>query len=470
MIPIKTCAVIVAAYQAAAWIGAMLASFRAQQPAAGWRYELRLGVDGCKATSQWLQGLGVQHWFSEKNVGPYILRNSLINRTAADAYVIFDADDVMQPDFLARGLAELPPGGLGLPLKIDCDSQLQVLKEAKPSQGVCFISWEAWGRLGGYAPARCAADSDLLIRAQKLGIEIRVLAGAVFYRRCHPQSLTNGRQTGRRSQYRRQVIAQMRRRRLQGELTIKPSKVKLTHRSPQPLKVSVSIMAHEKRREWVPLLQEKLGQECPVAWERGYGRWDTGRRAWELRDPQATHHLVLQDDVILSRELLPALLKILEVVPEEPISLFARTARRWDPLIRHCQRFSNQTRWLVLKRLNWGPAILLPVSDIEPMLAWVEEHCHMPHYDVRLAYWYLHQGRPVWYTMPSLVDHRIDGDSLVWDLPSQERRRALYFIGEERSGADLDWHGLVVREPRRLQSYLLETKAFNEKHHLAGGR
>lgn len=233
--------------------------------------------------------------------------------------------------------------------------------------------------------------------------------------------------------------------------------------------ISVSIMAHPSRKDFIPCIFDKLGREVPVAWDRINNRWDTGRRAWELHDPAASHHLVLQDDVLLSKDLLTALPKVVAAIPDQPISLFVRHKRRWNPLVLKCQR-RPRVRWLILQRLNWGPAVLLPVQDIAPMLAWVEANCHMPNYDVRIGYWYLTQNRPVYYTMPSLVDHRIEGDSLVWNLKSQEGRHAAHFIGQDVCGADLDWRGLAVREEIPLPDYLRATAEINEKYRMKGGK
>jgi hypothetical protein len=233
------------------------------------------------------------------------------------------------------------------------------------------------------------------------------------------------------------------------------------------MSISVSIMAHPSRKAFIPYIFEKLGQEVSVAWDQISNRWDTGKRAWQLHDPAASHHLVLLDDVILSRNLLAVLPKVIAGAPGQPISLFARNKKHWNPLIEQCLQDRRRVRWLVLQRLNWGPAVLLPTADIAPMLAWVDEHCHMPNYDVRIGYWYLTQRRPVWYTMPSLVDHRIEGDSLVWNLKSQANRYARFFIGEDNSGAHLTWHGKALVEPSSLESYLIKTAAINEKYRRA---
>src|SRR5574340_301503 len=162
-------------------------------------------------------------------------------------------------------------------------------------------------------------------------------------------------------------------------------------------------MAHPKRAAFIPYIFSRLGQEVPVAWDTKDDRWDTGRRAWELHDPAATHHLVLQDDVIICKDLLRTLPYLVDAAPNRPISLFARNKAKWNPLIKLCEK-NKAVRWLVMPRLNWGPAILLPVPDIKPMLKWIDKNCYMPNYDVRIALFYLIQNQPIWYTMPSLVD------------------------------------------------------------------
>jgi hypothetical protein len=231
--------------------------------------------------------------------------------------------------------------------------------------------------------------------------------------------------------------------------------------------VSISIMAHESRREFIPYIHEKLGYECPVAWDRYQDRRETGRRAWQLHDPEASHHLVLQDDVLLPRDLPQTLEQLVKIIPDQPISLFANDKKPWDKFIDKCRRRSFEVRWLVMPRLNWGPAILLPVKHIAPMLDWMARHVFLPNYDMAIAYYYLAaRGLPVWYTMPSLVDHRTDGESLVWTLQSQKGRQARYFLGEGVSGAVLNWQGEVVCELTPMSKYLRYLMVVNESWRL----
>ena len=95
-------------------------------------------------------------------------------------------------------------------------------------------------------------------------------------------------------------------------------------------RLSVSVMAHPSRSHWVHELRERVGIEyANVAWDRGLGIWDTCSRAWEMHDPAATHHLVLQDDALPCRDLLAGLeAAITSQAPFETVaSLFVGTGR-----------------------------------------------------------------------------------------------------------------------------------------------
>jgi glycosyltransferase involved in cell wall biosynthesis len=196
LMPERPAAVVVAAYRATRWIGEALESIDAQEPAPGWRYELRLGVDGCEETSALLRAAGRPHWYSPENVGPYVMRNSLITARPAGAYAIFDADDRMGPGYLRTLLGTVRDGIVGAARRqIDADGN--VIKDFSAfAGGVAVISGPAWERLGGYRDWRIAADHDLIVRAQRLRIAVQAVGEVLYSRRVHPDSLTRHPETG----------------------------------------------------------------------------------------------------------------------------------------------------------------------------------------------------------------------------------------------------------------------------------
>lgn len=65
------------------------------------------------------------------------------------------------------------------------------------------------------------------------------------------------------------------------------------------MELSIAIMMHPSRREFLPYLEERLGP-VPVAMDRGLGVWDTCKRAWECAT--GDWHLVVQDDALICRD------------------------------------------------------------------------------------------------------------------------------------------------------------------------
>jgi len=59
----------------------------------------------------------------------------------------------------------------------------------------------------------------------------------------------------------------------------------------------------------------------------------------------------------------------------------------------------------------WGVGILIPSSHIEPMLEFVDDRTEP--YDTRIGIFYQRNRLPVYYTMPSLVDHDDDLGTVI---------------------------------------------------------
>ena len=198
--------VIVAAWKATRYIIEALDSIRNQEPRDGWEYSLRIGVDGCEATARLLDRAGIPYWWSPENVGPYVMRNSLIGLQEATAYAVFDADDVMRPTYLRELLAWVGPTGIAGAGRTQVDEKGRILKRrTRYKSGVCIIHHSAWMRLGGYRPWPMAADYDFIVRAERLQVPVRAVAKALYIRRVHPLSLTQARDTGFKSKQRQDL-------------------------------------------------------------------------------------------------------------------------------------------------------------------------------------------------------------------------------------------------------------------------
>lgn len=68
------------------------------------------------------------------------------------------------------------------------------------------------------------------------------------------------------------------------------------------MSVSFAIMAHPSRIGHVEAMLARLVEQgavnVPVAVDNDRrGAWETAKRAWNMYNPKATHHVVLQDDI-----------------------------------------------------------------------------------------------------------------------------------------------------------------------------
>jgi len=225
----KTVAVIIAGRQAAPWLQQCLASVAAQKLPHSWRLRILLGVDACESTFEAARRLsvpGVQVTYFPEHVGPYVIFNSLAFAHKSDVLVRFDADDVMLDDYL-RTQVELfqssPRALITQTWSIYVDEKLRPTcamlacgKTIRPdgrrlagSDGQFAMSYSVWERLGSFRAWWCHADSDFLRRAEWAGITKTVIPRFLYLRRIHAMSLTQSRDTGYLSGWRKHYAQQI---------------------------------------------------------------------------------------------------------------------------------------------------------------------------------------------------------------------------------------------------------------------
>lgn len=228
----KTCAVIIPAYDCTEYIYECVASVVEQQPIGWWIYDIRIGVDGCKKTSDYLLINGVSHYYHRENVGAYVMRNSLIMMRPADMYACFDADDVMRPDYLKKSLR----GNHNIVMtgKVNCNQNLVAYydKPVFESGGAMTFSQKVWNDVGGFQSYKCAGDTDFMLRVRMAGYTIKNICEPLYLRRIHKKSLTQNAPTRYRSEYRKKVWAEMCVGRNKGIIKIKPEIVTLEEKKP----------------------------------------------------------------------------------------------------------------------------------------------------------------------------------------------------------------------------------------------
>jgi hypothetical protein len=173
-------------------------------------------------------------------------------------------------------------------------------------------------------------------------------------------------------------------------------------------RLSVAIMAHPKREHYVASLAEAIGGSPSIVWDERNDRWDTGKRALRAHSPGATHQLVIQDDAIVCRDLRAGVRRLIDMIPEHPISLYAGQDKPEKSYVaRRVQAARAQrTTWMLFEGPWWGVAFLLPVGLIEPMIE-RGERAQVGGYDKHMSAGLMRMKVDCYYTLPSLVDHRL---------------------------------------------------------------
>lgn len=219
------------------------------------------------------------------------------------------------------------------------------------------------------------------------------------------------------------------------------------------VRVSLAVMAHPKRKRFVDELVPTLDREPEVVWDRNNDRWDTGRRSLLAYDRAATHHLVVQDDAIVSRDLVAATERAAAVAGERPMALYIGRGRPYRGLVSQANLGAERAgaTWIEMHGPWWGVAIVLPTVHIPEVVKWGDGRPDVANYDKRISRWYGQEGIRCWYTVPSLVDHRrvAENPSLI---PGRSGNRYAHtFIGQDRSGLEVEWQSEPFVPPEKYE-------------------
>lgn len=217
------------------------------------------------------------------------------------------------------------------------------------------------------------------------------------------------------------------------------------------MRLSVSIMAHPDRRGHVVQLLARLGDlSIPVAWDDegppsgNHDRvWRNARRAWEMHDPESDWHVLIQDDALVCGDFLAGLEQALKWVPPGVVvSPYFGTSRNTSVRWRRLAAVADEHRavWLRTDRIMWGVCLVVPTRLIGEMIECGDRKAGIPD-DMRVSGWARRQEMEVWYTWPSLVDHR--------PVPSLTKHRAADRVAmrhHSESATAIDWSGPAVTD------------------------
>ncbi|MFE5996928.1 MULTISPECIES: hypothetical protein [unclassified Streptomyces] len=182
--------------------------------------------------------------------------------------------------------------------------------------------------------------------------------------------------------------------------------------------ISAAVMAHPRRAAEAARLADALpgwGTEVVVdpAPEAGPGALRTARAAWAAVAPDATHHVVLQDDVVPCRDFAAQVAHAVRELPDAPLALYANW-NSWNGAATRAAALQGAS-WVPAVPGEWTPslALVLPRADVEALLAAVPPDTAGPDPDdTVLARELGRRGRRVLIPVPHWVEHA-DGASLV---------------------------------------------------------
>ncbi len=183
-------------------------------------------------------------------------------------------------------------------------------------------------------------------------------------------------------------------------------------------------MGHPSRAAFIEELQQQLAP-APLSVDTGFGIVENCARAWELYDPRATHHVVIQDDALVCRDFRARAEAFIERMQElhghedRAISFYYGTRKRLLSAAAEAMKVGYAMR----VNVGWGVAICLPTRLVPELVASIRAGS-APQDDERMNGFIRSRGMRIYYPMPSLVDHR-RGPSLVGN---GDDRQAFAFI------------------------------------------
>lgn len=204
------CAILITAFKSNGYILNTLQSLQDQTLPNGWQIKFYIGVDACKDTADVLDKNKIPYYYTEENVGTYILTNSLLEKAKNDncnVFVRFDSDDIACENFLLYGIEQVLKYNFISPYQILVDEHLNPINnELKIAHGSMFATQTAIESLGGYYHYRVGCDTNFFRRANRLGFGGDITEKKLVYLyRQHSQSLIKDRQLGKGTSQRKQA-------------------------------------------------------------------------------------------------------------------------------------------------------------------------------------------------------------------------------------------------------------------------
>jgi mannosyltransferase OCH1-like enzyme len=192
-------------------------------------YEILIGVDNCEQTFYSALKLSgkyknIKVYKTIRNVGPYVIKNTLYPLARNKNILFFDSDDVMMPNMLEI-LSKTKEDIVRFQFLdfTNCIS-LAIRKYCFFAKGSFFTRKWVLEKAGGFLNWKCAADFEFQSRTKE-HFKTKEITTPLFYRRVREESLTKSKETGLKSELRTLLHSKIKP--IYTDPYIKPTKTKL---------------------------------------------------------------------------------------------------------------------------------------------------------------------------------------------------------------------------------------------------
>ena len=169
--------------------------------------EIFVGIDKCEKTVEFIKNKPfdsrIRFFYSQQNVGPYIVKNSLVKKSKSDIVLFFDSDDVMKENMITEMLSLHEKYEVVRPKYVNYNNlhgysgKSHLVSQSNLfGEGVFSIKKDLFLSMNGFEGWRTSADTDFMGRVYKKGSKTINTQEILFYRRLHQNSLTQSKQTG----------------------------------------------------------------------------------------------------------------------------------------------------------------------------------------------------------------------------------------------------------------------------------
>lgn len=222
--------VLITAFKAESFIEDCVYSLMHQETS--FPYEIIIGIDECPDTLEVAKNLpNISVYYNENNVGTFVMRNTLVKKAKFDNLVFFDSDDIAKDNLLQVMFDSLQQTDLARCNFYNFKSFGNYIRCTVPAFGVFGIRKNVFLSLNGFQCCwKFGSDSEFIARCEQFSKTDTLIEDGLFFRRVHPNSLTQNPETGMNSKARKELktilIPKIKEKTLENPKKIETTKVK----------------------------------------------------------------------------------------------------------------------------------------------------------------------------------------------------------------------------------------------------